>query len=79
MKGDVLSRVARGIPPIEPPTTANSRSMPSARTSIAWARTMSAMVITGKARPQAAPVAGLIDDGPVLPMQPPTTLEQMMK
>ncbi len=44
-----------------------------------WARTMSAMVITGKARPHGLPVAGLIEDGPVVPMQPPTTLEQMMK
>jgi hypothetical protein len=40
---------------------------------------MSATVITGKARPQGAPVAGLIEAGPVEPMQPPSTLLQTMK
>ena len=39
------------MPPIEPPTTANRVSIPRASISMAWARTMSAMVITGKARP----------------------------
>jgi len=53
--------------------------MPSASTSIAWARTMSATVTIGKLSPYGSPVAGSIDDGPVEPAQPPTTLEQMMK
>ncbi len=39
------------MPPIEPPMTANRVSMPSDRSARAWARTMSPMVITGKARP----------------------------
>jgi hypothetical protein len=36
---------------MEPPTTANRVSIPKASTSMAWARTMSAMVITGKVSP----------------------------
>ena len=39
------------IPPMEPPMTANSLSMPKWSMSRAWARTMSAMVMTGKSRP----------------------------
>ncbi len=39
------------IPPIEPPTTANNFVMPSCSTSIAWARTMSRMVTSGKEMP----------------------------
>ncbi len=67
------------MPPIEPPMTANSWSMPRWSSSIAWARTMSAMVITGNDRPHGSPVAGLISLGPAEPMQPPRTLVQMMK
>ncbi|MGY3455607.1 hypothetical protein ACVWW5_001057 [Bradyrhizobium sp. LM3.4] len=67
------------MPPIEPPTTANNVSMPSRSISMACARTMSGMVMTGNSRPQTLPVAGLIEAGPVEPMQPPITLEQMMK
>jgi hypothetical protein len=40
---------------------------------------MSRMVMTGKSSPQGRCVLGLIDDGPVDPMQPPTTLGQMTK
>ncbi len=64
---------------MEAPTTANRVSIPRASTSMAWARTMSAMVITGKDSPQGAPVAGSLEPGPVVPMQPPRTLAQMMK
>ena len=46
---------------------------------MACARTMSGMVMTGKSRPHTLPVAGLIEAGPVEPIQPPITLEQMMK
>ena len=46
---------------------------------MAWARTMSAMVITGKVSAQLFPVAGLVEEGPVEPMQPPITLVEMMK
>ena len=67
------------MPPIEPPATQKSVSMPSRSISMAWARTMSAMVTIGRSRPNGFPVAGLIEAGPVVPMQPPSTLEQMMK
>ena len=40
------------MPPIEPPATANTVSMPRWSSSIACARTMSRMVMTGKSRPQ---------------------------
>ena len=36
-------------------------------------------VITGKRRPYGWPVAGSPSSGPVVPMQPPSTLAQMMK
>ncbi len=35
--------------------------------------------MTGKSSPHTLPVAGLIEAGPVDPMQPPMTLAQMMK
>jgi hypothetical protein len=38
-----------------------------------------AMVMTGKIRPQGLPVAGLVEAGPVVPMQPPSTLAQITK
>ena len=41
--------------------------------------TMSAMVTRGKSVPYGRPVAGLRDDGPVVPRQPPSTLAQMTK
>ena len=44
-----------------------------------WARTMSATVTTGKCSPYSVPVAGLMQLGPVLPLQPPMTFEQMTK
>ena len=67
------------MPPIEPPVTANNRSIPSALSSMACSRTMSPMVITGNDIPYGHPVAGLIDEGPVVPRQPPSTLEQITK
>jgi hypothetical protein len=36
-------------------------------------------VKSGKARPYGSPVAGLIDDGPVVPWQPPRRFGQMTK
>ena len=53
--------------------------MPRWSSSAAWARTMSPMVITGKRRFHGWPVAGSQASGPVVPMQPPSTLTQMMK
>ena len=67
------------MPPIEPPITQNRLSMPRWSSSMAWARTMSAMVTTGKSTPQGAPVAGLVEAGPVEPMQLPITLGQITK
>jgi hypothetical protein len=46
---------------------------------MACARTMSRIVMTGKARPQGLPVCGSVDDGPVVPMQAPTTFGQITK
>ncbi len=43
------------------------------------ARTMSRIVSTGKSSAQGSPVAGLISLGPVVPMQPPTTVAQIRK
>ena len=67
------------MPPIEPPTTENSVSIPKRSSSMACARTMSGIVMIGKSSPHNLPVAGLVDAGPVEPMQPPITLAQMMK
>ena len=64
---------------MDPPVTQNSLSMPRWSISSFWARTMSAMVMTGKSSAQASPVAGFADFGPVVPMQPPSTLTQMTK
>ena len=46
---------------------------------MACARTMSRMVMTGNSRPHGLPVLGLVEAGPVEPMQPPSTFGQMMK
>ena len=43
------------------------------------ARTMSGIVTIGKSSPHTLPVAGLVEAGPVEPMQPPITFAQMMK
>ncbi len=58
--------------------TANRRGMPRCSISLRWARTMSRMVTDGKSVPQTPP-PGLGLRGPVLPMQPPSTLAQMTK
>src|SRR5512143_805548 len=67
------------IPPIEPPVTARRRSIPRWSTRRTWAPTMSFTVMMGNDVPYSRPVAGLTDDGPVLPWHPPITLEQMTK
>ena len=53
--------------------------MPSASSSARSARTMSATVMTGKSDPYGRPVAGLMDEGPVVPRQPPSRLELTTK
>ncbi|CAM5221079.1 hypothetical protein BTHI11S_00558 [Bosea thiooxidans] len=40
---------------------------------------MSRMVTTGEDRPQGLPVVGLVEAGPVVPVQPPMTLAQITK
>ena len=40
---------------------------------------MSRIVTIGKARPQGLPVSGLVEAGPVVPVQPPITLAQITK
>ena len=59
------------IPPSDPPTAACSRSTPSVRSSARCTVLRSRTVIRGKSRPYGSPVAGSIDDGPVVPWQPP--------
>ena len=61
-----------------PPITASRRSMPRLSVSSFCARTMSRMVMVGKSVPQGVPSARF-SRGPVLPMQPPSTLAQMTK
>jgi len=67
------------MPPMLPPTTASRRSMPRCDTKRSCARTMSESVTMGNARPYGEPVAGLTLPGPVLPLQPPSTLAQITK
>ena len=50
--------------------------MPKRSISMVCARTMSGMVMIGKSSPHNLPVAGLVDAGPVEPIQPPITFEQ---
>ena len=77
--GKVAAQLSACMPPIEPPTTAFSRATPRWSSSMACARTMSRIVMTGKAMPQGRPVAGLMLAGPDDPMQLPMTFEQMTK
>ena len=54
------------------PATAASRGIPSTSRNARWVRTMSPTVMTGKSAPKGSPVAGSMDDGPVVPRQPPS-------
>src|ERR1035441_9962523 len=67
------------IPPIDPPVTDSRRWIPKESISIFCKRTMSPMVITGNDMAYGQPVAGLSDEGPVVPRHPPSTLEQITK
>ena len=72
------------MPPIDPPMTANSRSIPRYSIRRFWARTMSPMVTGGNSVPQGSPItvpsgSSRLLSGPVLPIQPPRTLGQMTK
>ena len=77
--GCEIAHCSACMPPMEPPTTASSRSMPRWSSSSAWASTMSATVMIGKCVPYGRPVRGSTDEGPVDPLQPPMTFEEMTK
>ena len=77
--GKLAAHCSTCMPPIEPPATENNVSIFNSSSSIACARTMSRMVITGKSSPHGWPVLGLVEAGPDEPMQPPSTFEQMTK
>ena len=77
--GKAAAKASACMPPMEPPTQANSVPTPRWSSSAAWARTMSPTVITGKFRPYARSMAGSSEDGPVEPPQPPTTLAHTTK
>ena len=53
--------------------------MPSTSRNARSVRTMSATVMTGKSDPYGRPVAGSIDDGPVVPRQPPSRFVETTK
>jgi hypothetical protein len=59
------------IPPSDPPLTASTDSIPSARRNARCARTMSPTVTTGKVAPYGLPLAGSMDVGPVEPRHEP--------
>src|SRR4051812_50048117 len=63
------------MPPIEPPSTARQVPMPSASASAASTATWSATVTSGNRDPHGAP-SGAVEEGPVVPWQPPSTLAQ---
>ncbi len=65
------------MPPSEPPTAAYSRSMPSSRSSARCTSARSRTVNSGKSSPYGSPVAGLIELGPDVPLQPPSRFAQM--
>src|SRR5688500_13713378 len=71
------------MPPIELPITHASRSMPSERTQAKAASAPSSIDRSGKSRRYGSPVAGLIEAGPVEPLQLPnefthTTNQQLV-
>src|SRR6478609_3259418 len=67
------------MPPIDPPTTANQRSTPSASASATSSATWSRMVVTGNRDPYGPPPPATSDDGPVVPWHPPSTLGHTTK
>jgi hypothetical protein len=77
--GKVAAQLSACIPPIDPPTTAASVAMPRWSSSIACARTMSRMVMTGTVIAYSRPVAGSMLAGPEEPMQLPSTLAHTTK
>ena len=67
------------MPPSDPPTTASKRSMPRWATSARCTATKSLTSSSGKSSPYGCPVSGFVEDGPVLPWQPPIRLAHTTK
>src|SRR5579863_262748 len=67
------------IPPIDPPTTERSFSTWRRSMRCLCASTMSRIVIEGNESAYGLPVSGLTEEGPVEPLHPPITLEQITK
>ena len=67
------------IPPIDPPITEKSFSIPKLSINNFCAFTISPIVTTGKSKPYSLPVFGFISLGPVEPMHPPMTLGHITK
>ena len=65
--GKSAAQASACIPPIDPPATAASERMPRRVSSSRCTRTMSQTVNGGKSGPNALPVAGSTDAGPVVP------------
>ncbi|MNV45053.1 hypothetical protein D3C71_1368380 [compost metagenome] len=76
MPGCSSNTASAVIPPIELPITQASCSMPNARTTSIAARAPSSIDSSGKSRRYSSPLAGLIDAGPVEPLQLPSELTQ---
>ena len=72
--GCVTAHSSERIPPIEPPMTAAQRRMPSWSASRASTSTWSRTVTNGNREPHGRP-SGAADEGPVVPWQPPRTLD----
>src|SRR3989338_6284809 len=66
-------------PPMDPPAAQNNFEMPKCSNSFFWVTTISAIVTTGKLSPNGFPVLGLMEAGPVLPLQLPITFEEITK
>ena len=64
------------MPPIELPITQASRSMPSPRTTATEASAPSSTDNSGKSSRYSVPVSGLLDAGPVDPLQLPSEFTQ---
>ena len=77
--GNMIAHSRTCMPPIEPPTTACQRAMPSESASSACARTMSRIVTTGNRSAYGLPSDGSGDAGPVVPWQPPSTFAHTTK
>ena len=79
LAGNAAAHSSTCIPPIDPPMHANSRVIPRLSISRFCARTMSPIVTVGNSVPHGSSPGVFASRGPVVPMQPPSTLLQMTK